>query len=93
MDLHQGDQPAPRLTARADRGYPINVSHEAATPPGIEVRANVESIEVARRKLVFTVEAHDGVDVISRGRHERFVIDKAKFDAKLAVKAGVNHQH
>lgn len=56
--------------------------------PGMEVRANVELIEVAGRKLIFTVEAHDGVDVISRGRHERFVIDKAKFDAKLALKAG-----
>ena len=74
-------------------GTHIDVSHEAATPPGMEVRANVELIEVAGRKLVFTVEAHDGVDVISRGRHERFVIGKAKFDAKLAVKAGVHHQY
>ncbi len=64
------------------------MSHETATPPGMEVRANVELIEVAGRKLVFTVEAHDGVDVFSRGRHERFVIDRAKFDAKLALKAG-----
>ena len=56
--------------------------------PGMEVRANVELIEVVGRKLIFTVEAHDGVDVISRGRHERFVIDKAKFDAKLTFKAG-----
>ena len=54
----------------------------------MEVRANVELIEVTGRKLVFTVEAHDGVEVISRGRHERFVIDKVKFDAKLALKAG-----
>ena len=65
-----------------------NLSHEAATPPGMEVRANVELIELAGKKLVFTVEAHDGVDVISRGRHERCAIDRAKFDAKLALKAG-----
>ncbi len=28
-----------------------------------------------------------GVELISKGRHERFVIDKAKFDAKMKEKA------
>lgn len=35
-------------------------------------------------------EAHDGVDLISRGRHERFVIDKGKFDAKVGSKRNAN---
>ncbi len=69
-------------------GTHIDVSHEAATPPGLTVTAKVELIAVEGRKLVFTVEAHDGVDVISRGRHERFVIDRVRFDARLAAKAG-----
>jgi fluoroacetyl-CoA thioesterase len=43
-------------------------------------------MEVDRRRLVFDIEAHDGADLIARGRHERFVIDKAKFDAKLKEK-------
>jgi len=42
---------------------------------------------VQGRKLTFTVSAHDGMDLISQGRHERFVIDKQKFDAKVAAKA------
>ena len=67
-------------------GTHINVSHEAATPPGLEVTATVELIEVDGRKLVFKVEAHDGVDLISKGRHERFVINREKFDAKLGEK-------
>jgi fluoroacetyl-CoA thioesterase len=67
-------------------GTHIDVSHEAATPPGLAVTASVELIAVEGRKLVFAVEAHDGVDLISRGRHERFVIDKEKFDAKLGAK-------
>ncbi|MFZ2854617.1 MAG: thioesterase family protein [Rhodocyclaceae bacterium] len=67
-------------------GTHIDVSHEAATPPGLEVTATVELIAVEGKKLVFTVEAHDGIDLISRGRHERCVIDKAKFDARLAAK-------
>jgi fluoroacetyl-CoA thioesterase len=67
-------------------GTAINVTHEAATPPGLEVTASVELIEIDGRKLVFQVEAHDGVDLISRGRHERFVINREKFDAKLGEK-------
>jgi fluoroacetyl-CoA thioesterase len=67
-------------------GTYINVSHEAATPPGMEVTASVELIEVDGRKLVFQVEAHDGIDLISRGQHERFVINREKFDAKLSEK-------
>lgn len=67
-------------------GTHIDVSHEAATPPGLEVTASVELIEVDGRRLLFAVEAHDGVEVISRGRHERFVINKEKFDAKVVEK-------
>lgn len=67
-------------------GTHIDVSHEAATPPGMEVTASVELIAVDGRRLIFAVEAHDGVDVIARGRHERFVIDKEKFDAKIGSK-------
>lgn len=67
-------------------GTHVNVSHQAATPPGLEVTATVELIEVEGKRLVFSVEAHDGVDVISKGRHERFVINKERFDAKLEEK-------
>ena len=67
-------------------GTHINVSHEAATPPGLEVTATVELIKVEGRRLVFAVEAHDGVDLISKGQHERFVINKEKFDAKISEK-------
>jgi fluoroacetyl-CoA thioesterase len=67
-------------------GTHIDVSHEAATPPGLEVTATVELIAVEGRKLVFSVEADDGVDLISRGRHERFVINKEKFAAKVGAK-------
>lgn len=67
-------------------GTHIDVSHEAATPPGFEVTADVELIEVDGRRLVFNVEAHDGVDLISKGRHERFIINKSKFDQRLDEK-------
>lgn len=67
-------------------GTHINVSHEAATPPGLEVTATVELIAVEGKRLTFKVEAHDGVDLISRGTHERYVINKEKFDARVGEK-------
>lgn len=67
-------------------GTHIDVSHEAATPPGLEVMAKIELIEISGRKLVFEVEAHDGIDRISKGRHERFIINKEKFDARVGEK-------
>ena len=67
-------------------GTRVDVSHEAATPPGLEVTAVVELIAVEGRKLVFSVEAHDGVDLIAKGRHERFVINKERFDSKISEK-------
>ena len=69
-------------------GTHIDVSHVAATPPGLEITAAVELVEVSGRKLVFTVEAHDGVDLISKGRHQRVVVNKEKFDAKIREKKG-----
>ena len=66
----------------------VNVSHQAATPPGLEVTASVELLAVDGRKLLFKVEAHDGFDVISKGQHERFVINRKNFDAKLVEKLG-----
>ena len=67
-------------------GTHINVSHEAATPVGLEVIATVELVAVEGRKLTFAVEAHDGIDLISKGTHERFVINKLKFEAKVKAK-------
>lgn len=67
-------------------GTHIDVSHEAATPPGLEVTATVELVAIEGRKLIFSVEAHDGMELISKGRHERFVIDRERFDAKVGQK-------
>ena len=67
-------------------GTHINVSHEAATPAGLEVTVKVELISIEGRKLTFNVEAHDGIDLISKGIHERYVINKQKFDEKINLK-------
>ena len=71
-------------------GIHIDVSHLAATPPGFEVTTKVKLIEVDGRKLVFEVEAHDGVDLITRGKHVRFIIYKENFDTKMKEKKHSN---
>jgi fluoroacetyl-CoA thioesterase len=68
-------------------GTHVDLSHEAATPPGCEVRVEVELLEVDGRRLVFRAEAHDDAARICRGRHERFVVDAERFEARLASRA------
>ena len=67
-------------------GTHINVSHEAATPVGHEVTASVELIKIEGKKLTFNVDARDLKDVISKGTHERFIINKEKFELKVNEK-------
>jgi fluoroacetyl-CoA thioesterase len=67
-------------------GTHVSLSHTAATPPGltVEIRSRLQAVE--GRKLVFAIWAHDGLDTISEGTHERHVIDAQRFEAKLAAK-------
>lgn len=68
-------------------GTHVSFSHEAATPPGLTVTVSVRLEKIEGRKLAFYVEAHDGIDRISVGRHERIVIEAARFSAKVRDKA------
>ncbi|PLX99875.1 MAG: thioesterase [Desulfuromonas sp.] len=69
-------------------GTMINVTHEAATPVGMVVEATARCTAIEGKKISWEVIARDEVDIIGRGTHERFVIDYAKFNARLAAKAG-----
>jgi len=68
-------------------GTRVDVSHDKATPPGMVVTASVRLTEVDGRRLRFDVDAHDGVDVIARGSHERFVVDRDRFDTSVRAKS------
>lgn len=68
-------------------GTHVDFSHLAATPPGMTVTVDVRLDKVEGRKLTFSVCAHDGIDSITAGTHERHVIDVARFSAKVAEKA------
>ncbi len=67
-------------------GTHLDVSHLAATPVGMTVKAEAELIEVNGRKLLFAVRAHDEMDLIGEGRHERVIVTAASFQARINEK-------
>lgn len=67
-------------------GIHVNVSHLAATPPGMTINVKVTLTEVKGKKLSFAIEAFDGIDKISEGTHDRFIITAEKFNRAVESK-------
>ncbi len=63
-------------------GTKVDIVHTKATPMGMKVVCQSELVEVDRKRLVFEVVVTDEEAEIGRGRHERFIIDVAKFMGK-----------
>jgi fluoroacetyl-CoA thioesterase len=85
MEWACGELIAPHLEAGGGSvGVHVDVSNLAATPPGMTVTVEAECVEVAGPRLGF--KAHDGVDLISEGRHERFLVKWDEFNARVAAK-------
>ena len=68
-------------------GVKVDFEHTAATPVGLTVTAEATVTAVEGRLVTFEVVLRDDVDEIGRGLHRRAVIDRAKFDARVAKKA------
>jgi fluoroacetyl-CoA thioesterase len=68
-------------------GVHVDVSHIAATPVGMTVTVDAECVQIVDRRVAFKVKAHDGLDLIGEGRHERFVVNWDNFNARVAAKA------
>jgi fluoroacetyl-CoA thioesterase len=68
-------------------GVHIDVSHKAATPPGLTVTVEAECVEVRGPRARFTLRAHDGIDEIGSGTHERFILSWDRFNKSVAAKA------
>ncbi len=64
-------------------GVLINVAHTRATKLGDEVSAVATLTAQEGRKLSFEVVASDSKGEIGRGVHERFIVEREKFLAKL----------
>ena len=64
----------------------IEMTHLAATPVGMEVRAEATLIAVEGRRLIFSVVAHDAREKVGEGRHHRMIVARDRFLGKVAGK-------
>lgn len=69
-------------------GSSISSTHLAPTPVGMKVRATAVITEADGRKITFSVKAEDETGLIGEGKHERFILNKVKFEQKAQSKLG-----
>jgi fluoroacetyl-CoA thioesterase len=69
-------------------GIGFDLTHSAATPPGMAVTARVRLEGVDGRRLSFAVRVDDERDRICNGTHRRFVVDRERFLAGVDRKRG-----
>lgn len=67
-------------------GTLMNVTHEAATPLGMQVTCRSVLVGIDGKKLTFQVEAFDQKGRIGGGTHERFIVNNEKFQTKADSK-------
>lgn len=68
-------------------GVHVDVSHVAATVPGQVVTVHAECTGVQGRRVSFKVVAHDGLEKIGEGRHERMIVPWERFVSRVNDKA------
>jgi fluoroacetyl-CoA thioesterase len=68
-------------------GIRVDLDHTAATPPGLTVTVKGKLTDVAGRKLSFEIAVDDGIDTISKGTHQRFVVESERFLKTVEAKA------
>ena len=67
-------------------GIELNIRHTAATPVGLEVRAEAEVTEVDGKVITFALRAFDEAGEISSGTHKRAVVNAQRFLDKTYAK-------
>jgi fluoroacetyl-CoA thioesterase len=67
-------------------GAHVSIDHLAATPLGFEVTIDVQIVEIDRRRVTFELSVRDPIEACGRGRHVRFVADKAKSFERIKAK-------
>ncbi len=68
-------------------GAQIVINHTGATPPGLDVRVEVNVVAIDGRRVDFEWTAHDPKEQVGHGTHQRFVVDGERFMARVAAKA------
>ena len=72
--------------AESSVGIELNIQHTAATPVGMEVRAEAEVTAVDGKIVTFNIRAFDEAGQIGAGTHKRAVINAQRFLDKTYAK-------
>ncbi len=67
-------------------GIELNLKHLAATPVGMEVRAEAEVTAVDGKILTFAITAYDEAGKIGEALHKRAIVNSQKFLDKTYAK-------
>jgi fluoroacetyl-CoA thioesterase len=67
-------------------GTHIDLEHQQPVPVGFIVRTEVEVVMVDGPRVSFAVQVFDEQEAVAEGTHERYIIEKTKFLAKLEEK-------
>jgi predicted thioesterase len=70
-------------------GIHLDVRHFAATPVGLRITAHAEVTAIEGRTITFRVEVRDEREVIGDGTHNRVVVNVARFDERVRLKANL----
>lgn len=67
-------------------GAHVSIDHLAATPLGLEVTIDIQIVDIEKRRVTFEFSVRDPVEECGRGKHVRFVADKAKSFERIKAK-------
>ena len=67
-------------------GTLVKIRHLAVTPLGMKVTAHSVLKEVDDRRLVFWIDAHDELEKVAEGEHERILVSRERFINKVEKK-------
>jgi fluoroacetyl-CoA thioesterase len=68
-------------------GTRVELDHTGATLMGMKVEIEIEIASVNGRAVTFNITASDNVEPICKATHNRFIVDVAKTEQRLAAKA------
>ncbi len=64
-------------------GTRVDISHLRASKQGAKIKVIVKLKEIEGKHLTFEVIAFDGENIIGEGLHERHIVNKEKFLARI----------
>ena len=67
-------------------GAHVSIDHLAATPLGLDVTIDVKIVDIEKRRVTFEFSVRDPIEECGRGKHVRFVADKAKSFERIKAK-------